>query len=393
MPLQIPHPETARHLYRHILREATYLPPLVRPWSFEYIKTRFRGGQDAQDPKKHIKEAHRQLRFLRAANAGDVRRMLRICLLATGRLGKRRRQLADEYLSKSPPADSAMLENTSCNSNDAMRRLTLAAWGQSVDGKAGTKEKKKGEEPLPSVLDSTWLGHWDLEKVRILGESQYNRQESVADWITGNKIRRTINPKTTVVTENCWGLTLRPKQMTRKLQKHWKSVIASLMPPLPQGEWDTLKDLAEGVAPENTWRIPPRRPVATPVESDMTKPVIANATALWDWENYVTMPIRKLERKNSRRMKALSGSSDEHPYRQGPPIGVRAFKARSLTRGIYAKVLLASPVMKKNANGNWKVTWGGENKHPTLSKPTSTDSQFFQGVDAMGKILAREVDE
>ncbi|KAH6661016.1 hypothetical protein BKA67DRAFT_654160 [Truncatella angustata] len=389
MPLQIPHahPNTALHLYRHILREATYLPPLARPWTFEHVKSRFRHCQHAEHPERYMKVAHRQLRFLRAANAGHVDRMLRICLLATGRIGKRRRQLSGAYLSKSAPEDLTALENGHHASNNPMRALSLAAWGQPADSKPSNNKPQKHH--MPPTAESSWMYKWDLEKVRLLAESQYERQESTSDWVKNNKVRRTVDPRTSVVKENCWGSDLKPTQMTNKLQKHWTSVLASLMPPLPQGEWDALKALASGDAPGTTWTIPPRRPVAVSFKTNNSLSAARPGMASWDWEQYATTPIRKLERKNSRRIKALSGSPKGQSHHDEPPIGVRAFKPRSLKRGIYSMVWQASPVVKEKPRGakpKWSITWGAP-VQPAPSKPRSSDMKVFQGIDNNGKLI------
>ena len=120
MSFQIPHPSKPLHLYRHLLREATYLPPLCRPWIASRIQARFldcRYKKDAKDAKPHVKEAHHWLRYLRSANAGHVERLLHLGYLATGRVGKRRRQLATTFLSKGPPANTSDLEQTDLKTN------------------------------------------------------------------------------------------------------------------------------------------------------------------------------------------------------------------------------------------------------------------------------------
>lgn len=385
MPLQIPHPNAALHLYRHILREATYLPPLARPATFEHIKSRFRQRRSAQDPERYVKVAHRQLRFMRAANAGHDERMVRICLLATGRLGRRRRELAHEYLASSAATEAAAPtgDTTTNSSVDAMRRLSAAAWGRPEKPGNGHGSPKQ-EKALPPTCGPTWLENWDLEKVRILGESQHNHQENMKDWVKFNSIRRTVDPRRIVIQENCWGNTLKPKQMTRKLQKHWISVLSHLLPPLPQEEWNMLKALAQGTASEAMWKIPSRRPVAV---SNDASALAQTEALLWAWEKHATVPIRKLERKNSRRMQALSGSSNDDPQRHGPPIGVRVPKARSLKRGIYSRVWQASPVISTSAKGKITVVWGGSDQQIIPIKATTSDLQFFRGVDMKGKIL------
>ncbi|ETS73662.1 hypothetical protein PFICI_14608 [Pestalotiopsis fici W106-1] len=392
MPLQIPHPNTALHLYRHLLREATYLPPLARPWTYSQIQSRFRDRQHPETPKKrYIQSAHRSLRYLRSANAGHADRMLRICFLATGRLGKRRRLLSSTYLSTPPPEDSAALEDTtdqnSSASSDALPRLELAAWG-TAPNEAHIPKKKGFKKVLPATCSPSWMENWDLVKVKALAQSQYLQQEATVDWVAKNKIRRTIDPKMTVVTENCWGLPLKPRQMTNRLQKHWKSVLSSVMAPLPQEEWDLLKAVVEGTAPKSMHSVPKRRPVAVSLLADAQNATSSTGKnqGIWDWEKHATTPIRKLERHNSRRKMALSGSMPEHPQFQDHPVDVRTLTPSFLRSAIYSKVWQLSPAMEKNAKGKWTVTWGSE-PMPKPSTAKASHARFFQGVDTNGKVV------
>lgn len=381
MPLQIPHPTNALHLYRHILREATYLPPLARPWTYAQIKSRFRSCRQTDHVKRNLNVAHRQLRFLRAANAGHVDRMVRVCFLAAGRVGKRKRQLAGAYLSAPAPENSEALETVSNPPSDAMRRLQLAAWGKTPESGG-----KGGKGSLAATLAPSWMEAWDLPKVRRLAQSQYDHQVATYEWVIKNKMRRVIDPARSVITENCWGLPLKPRQMTHRLQKHWRSVLRALMPPLPRGEWDFLKSVVDGTAPESTYAVPKRRPVASLLAGSDSPHISTREESNWDWAKHATVPIRKLERLNSRRMMALSGSKPEQASFQGRPIGVRTLSPSYIRRGIYAKIWQTSPLMEKNAKGEWTVTWGTQ-AAPKPSVAAPSDRGFFQGVDSDGKVL------
>lgn len=284
------------------------------------------------------------------------------------------------------PESGAVEEPTGASlSPDAMRRLSAAAFGKPEKVAKAKARDKLTKKALPPVHSPSWLEGWDLEKVRILAESQYSHQEEMKAWVKENKVRRTVDPRLAVERENCWGNTFKPKQITTKLKKHWKSVLKSLMPPLPQREWNTLKALAEGTASEDLWKMPSRRPVAKPMETQGSS---ANSEALWDWEQYATFPIRCLERKNSRKKLALSGSSDDNPNYHGRPIGVRVPKARFLKRSIYSRVWQAAPLLTEASSDKWAVTWGNSGQKVTTSKPLTSDLQFFQGVDKKGKILS-----
>ncbi|ORY70479.1 uncharacterized protein BCR38DRAFT_328267, partial [Pseudomassariella vexata] len=362
-PLRIPHPDAPLHLYRHLLREATYVSPICRPWTTDRIKARFRNPRSrfVKEPKGDIKKAHKALRFLRAANAGHVERMVMLCYLATGRHGKRRRELSASYLAKEPPVDSSSLEELTTSRNVTSDKQS---------------RRLKGTEKRFSHPD--WLDNWSTDKMKALAESQYANQQN--DW--PHQMRRLFDPRKHLPTENCWGQPFNPKLARRKLAKHYVQLLKSLIPPLPQGEWDQLKQLTLGEAEASMFDIPSRRPVATPMSSPngSSKPDDGKNTLLdrhWDWARYATRSIRHIEVGNSRNKRVLSGGVDENPRGQGHPIGVRAFKPRSLRRNIYGKVWLASPTMKKRPNGTWNITWG--NVSPKFTQPSKNDLSFFKG--------------
>ncbi|KAI1383812.1 uncharacterized protein F4822DRAFT_52355 [Hypoxylon trugodes] len=341
MPLQIPHPSTPLHLYRHLLREATYLPPLCRTWIAERIQSRFRDCRNEKDPKNHIRDAHHDLRYLRSANAGHIKRLLHLCYLATGRVGKRRRLLGKSELSNEPHTSSIELD-----------KARLAT--------------DKQREP-------DWLDNWSEEKIMRLAQSQVENQGG--DW--PQNMRRQIDPKQVLPTENCFGRPLTKKLARNKLKKHWAGVLHQLLPPLPQGEWDHLGVLARGEADEKHYNLPPRRPVAI---SNYITPQIEKPTT---WIDFVTRPARSIERNNSRRTKSLSGVEDEDPRGHGRAIGTRVINGRVLRELIYKRIWSMSPIIHKNPQtGRPVITWG-KIEH-TISRPGKKALQFFEGVNNKG---------
>ncbi|KAK7955953.1 uncharacterized protein PG986_005175 [Apiospora aurea] len=351
MPPQLPHPDTVIHLYRHLLREATYVPPYCRPWVTERIRSKFRDNR-----RPNIHKAHQSLRYLRSANAGHVSRTLHLCFLASGRLGKRRRQLADLYLAKEPVVDS-----------DALEQKPLFPTAKDT----GSSRKHRPEEPPIQ----SWLDNWDVQKIKAIAGAQV-RNPSI-NW--PKQMRKTYDPAFVLPKENAWGRPFTPKVMKRKEQKHYAKLLADLMPPVPQGEWDLLQALSLGQAETDMFNVPSRRTVATtPVASQDSA---TNTAPEWNWEAYVTKPVRAVERGNSRVFKSLSGACDSDPRGQGKPIGVKAFSPRRLRRSIYGRVWEASPILTK-AKGKFQVTFGGARRE--LSPVTNSDLQFFSGVDEKG---------
>lgn len=381
MPLQIPHPKTPLHLYRHLLREASYLPPLCRPWIASRIQDRYRDCALKTDAKPYVQEAHHYLRYLRSANAGHVARVLHLCYLATGRVGKRRRQLARLFLSHAPPADTDSLDDgTSSTGSQGIfppRPDAVATTSTST-----SRSRQETPERVGGAREPDWLDNWAMDKIQIVAASQVAQQGG--DW--PHTMRKSHDPKRGIPTENAFGRPFPKKVARNKLKRHYASILHQLLPPLPQGEWDQLKALANGET--NTpgdMRMSPRRTIAQPVLGGGTGNE-GSKDQNWDWMQYVTKPVRMIERKNSRKMKSLTSALDQDPRGQSRPVGVRTLGSRTLRRAIYGRLFAISPAMAQNPkSGKWVVKWGSHDLK--VSKPTAAhDLQFFEGVDKNGKI-------
>lgn len=367
MPLQISHPTSSLHLYRHILRESTYLPILCRPWITSHIQQRFRDCRFKKPSDRYVKQAHASLRYLRSVNAGHVKRLEHLCFLATGRVGKRRRILATKHLTSHTPVDTEELEQSRLKTMETMQMEDSPATSNATTKKTSIKHD--------------WLENWSVDMIKALASSQLAQQNS--DW--PQNMRRALDPQELIRPGNCFGRPFRPKQVRNKLKKHWAAVLAQLLPPLPQGEWDHLASMVQG-KPASTaeFRIPPRRPVArSPLDSRSLD--TASDGEQWDWTEYVLKPTRMTERGSSRKHKTLSGKEDHDPRGHGRPIGIRVIGPRKLQR-MYGRIWKMSPIMTKNSTKQkWSVTWG---KHEQKISPATTrDLPFFQGVGSDGKVL------
>ncbi|KAI8626524.1 hypothetical protein F5Y19DRAFT_219298 [Xylariaceae sp. FL1651] len=362
MPLQIPHPNTPLHLYRHLLRESTYLPALCRPWIASRIQQRFRDCYQKDPPAPYIKQAHASLRYLRSANTGHVKRLERLCFQATGRVGKRSRSLATAQLYSRPATDTAELEQ---------RRVTNTAELSTLMS-----------TPTAAARKPDWLDNWSIDMISTLAHSQVRQQNS--DW--PHTMRRGLDPKQVIERGNCFGRPFPPKVARNKLKKHWAAVLHQLLPPLPRGEWDHLASLVEGDVNAEELKVPTRRPVARCVQDNASP-----ANEQWDWSQHVLRPARAIERGSSRRRKSLTGEEDHDPRGHGRPIGIGVVGPRRLQR-IYRRVWQMSPIIEKSNKQNkqsWSVTWGGD-QHK-ISAPSSRDLLFFQGVGKDGLLPKRHL--
>lgn len=340
-PLRIPHPQTPLHLYRHLLREASYLPPLARPFVDRQIKDRFRRHREdeGERTKKHLRDAHHDLRVLRAANAGDMVRMRRVLLLAFGRVGRRRRELM-AHLLRPKPNSSAELEHY------AAKAAAATAEGRKMD----------------------WLDRWDLDKLRAFARSQVQAllNNPPKAPITANQ---TV-PAKCIPAENAWGKPLPPKLYRTKLKKMWKAVADKLMPPLPKREWELLADISEGKVRDPRWFPPPRRPVARAASGDGME------RREWNWPAYATMPVSIVDRPTNRRNKLLTGAVDENtPTGDPQPINCHKYTARTWRR-LFGNIWQLTATMEKKATGQgWNIVWG----KPKFQAPPASvgDMEFF----------------
>ncbi|KAI1163777.1 hypothetical protein F5B18DRAFT_298844 [Nemania serpens] len=369
MPLQIPHPTTPLHLYRHLLRESTYLPALCRPWIASRIKDRFRDRRQKTPATPYVKQAHTSLRYLRSANAGHTRRLERLCFMATGRVGMRRRILATTQLAPPPPADTAEAE-----------RSRVETVPKSAPSNGASDAAAAGPAAVPSQQRHDWLENWSIDMISALAKSQVAQQAS--NW--PQSMRRGLDTQKIERGTNTFGRPYKPKLLRNKLKKHWAGVLHQLLPPLPQGEWDHLASLVQGKADADELVIPRRRTVARPIRDNSSSH--DSASEQWDWRQHVLKPARVIERGSNRQQKSLSGNEDQDPRGHGRPIGVRVIGSRKLQR-IYSRVWNMSPIIKQGAGGKkWSVSWG-ENVQ-RISAPSKSDLLFFQGVTHDGKPLA-----
>ncbi|KAL2173078.1 uncharacterized protein P884DRAFT_213085 [Thermothelomyces heterothallicus CBS 202.75] len=338
-PLRIPKPQTPLHLYRHLLRESSYLPPLVRQSADKLIKARFRKDKgDAERGPKHVRNGLHELRVLRAANSGDMARMRRVMLRAFGRIGRRRRELVSRLVQRDMPTNTKEL-------------------AEYVAEMAPHAEKYK---------TSDWLDDWDVEKLRTFALSQIN-----ASLNNSPKMPITINqvtPEKKLPKENAWGRPLPIKLARTKLKNMWKSAADKIMPPLPVEEWKALQAIAEGTA--QGWLPPPRRALAKSMSE------ASQAKRNWDWQSYAIKPVAVVDRPANRRNKLLTGAVDDNTPTGDPrPIGCHNYTRRAWRR-MFEYIWNLTATMKKQPDGKgWDIRWGKLDHQPASA--TAGMIEFF----------------
>lgn len=348
--LPIPSPASILHIYRHLLREASYLPLVARPYITDRIKAQFRTHQRASAAGgEHVRKAHHGLRYLRAANTGSLSRLRKILLLAFGRAGRRRRELLSSSFQPESPADSTGLE-------------ALIEAGTNSPAGAGTSKRKRD-----------WLDGWDVDKL-----AKYAKSQATQGLV--NTPQAALSPKQTdptrnIPAQNIWGDALAPKLARSKLRKGWKEIVKKILPPVSLGEWELLRDLSAGKRPAHEWHMPARRVPARERPGGAADD--STARGEWEWAAYVKRPIRQVEAGLSRRRRLMSGATDDNTPNAGPPIGIHRYTPRLMAR-LYNQVWAMTATAEKAHNKGLEVTWGRREPHIPTAKGSATE--FFEGA-------------
>lgn len=351
-------PSPTLHVYRHLLREASYLPPICRPYIVDQIRSRFDkhkyDSPRTADTKHRIRRARHDLRFLWAANNGLLNNMKRILLLVFGRTGKRRSELIHDLVRREPPSSSDELE----------RALTRELEARRYKARDGTEKERAPD----------WLDKWDTNKVQAFASSQghTNQTASPRPEIKAKQ----VDPATRLPEADLWGRPLAASLARSKLRKEYKALANRVLPPVVKTEWDTLRALTMGEADRGLWEMPPRRPQAIQPDSNLGNEETAKA---WDWQAYATEPVRSIERGRSRSQRARTGEEVDGVYGQGNPKGLHRYTPR-LWRRLFGKMWEMTAVIEENAGKNGKayITWGQTRKDAPVA--AAAHAVFFEGA-------------
>ncbi|KAI3396648.1 hypothetical protein diail_11825 [Diaporthe ilicicola] len=358
------------HIYRDLLRQASYLPPICQPYIRQQIVSRFRRHAFDQpaspQTRRRVRRARHDLRYLHGANNGLVDNLLRILLLVFGRAGSRRRLLVHALLRPDPPADSAQLE--AAIAHDAAARTYTA------------KDGSLAQRP------PDWLDKWDTHKLRALASSQARRgpAHSPRPDIKPNQ----TDPATRLPKCNIWERPLPAKLARSKLRKEYVRLINRVLPPLPASDWHTLRALALGHADSSALcQMPTRRPPATHRQGGQC------ASTQWRWHAYATEPVRSVDRASSRAQRGRTGQQAPGPHGQGAAIGLHRYTPRLLRR-LFAKIWEMTPTMEAipGAEGKWNIVWGRVAKDVPVA--AAAHAGFFEGdpeLNRTGKKRAKRL--
>ena len=363
---------TTLHLFRSLLREASYLPdPASRKYFQAHYRSRFRdycprkprpgsnlrgnnsnSAKNVKDslkkarPVPHLKavnswkrkvqlldEARQEIRFLQKANAGMDNALTKVLDLTYGRRGRRKHDLLKDLL---PP-------NRNPLNDQELRTLSAALDSPSKD------KASKPKMPLFS------------EKFVALIKSQMRQKQDAYK----KPLPKSSAPK--IPETNIWGRPM-PVVRVKNLTKKWYAeTLDRLMPPLPEAEWNRLGELAVG---KEQWPGPPeRRAEGTSSFKQDPEP----EEKKWEGEE-IGKEMQAVIRARKLEIQAREAHTLTPRY------------MRRMWTGVFAQCPLIkwSPEKKK-----WDVKWGrvDEEKMVVLSVDQPVGWEPFEGVDKDGKVV------
>ncbi|KEY74057.1 hypothetical protein S7711_02647 [Stachybotrys chartarum IBT 7711] len=334
-------------LYRHLLREITYLPPAVRPHIQGFAQRRFHKKQDNDfRAKEHVRRALTYLRTLRACNSGDKRATNSVIATAFAKKGPRRFELLKEFNASDGSTDKDKLEEA------------IAA------ARVGTSEAAPGKPSKPKKF----YQKWDEEKIKAYLTSQRTQIEATKLTLSWGVIIRRPDPDVDIPELNIWGKPLNQGLIENKRGKWWKRHMDKLAPPLGEGEWELLGKLSKGAQQEEPeWQTPSRRAKATPTS-------VEAGPQAWDWELYATKSPATFGRPTTASQLLRTGHTAPYAARKE----VRELSPRWYRRTYNRLWQQTAKVHRDPATLKHEFTWG--KSIAKIPLPTKAQLVVFEGV-------------
>ncbi|OJD13921.1 hypothetical protein AJ78_05684 [Emergomyces pasteurianus Ep9510] len=316
-PPQTPH---WRHIYRALLRESTYLPdPVARKYMFSYVHESYRAYRPRVIPNSYAgpngqfyleRRARKLLSILSRANEGYMKPLERVLMLSYGRIGRRRHVLARPFFVPKSSADKI---------------------------------------PFRFIIPPTCPLNWEpTPSLSALMKSQMANHH-LKDVDATPVVHEIPQPKKSI-----WNGHVSKRKVQKATEKWYDMIIKSILPPIPESEWNTLHGLVVGNEP---WSSPKKR-----------KRLATN-----DSRNALNAEFLIFGPQKDRTFEA---------YMRGRPHII----TRKLMTPMWERVLLATPRMiQERETGHWIVRWGkpaGETPiFRTLYPEAAVRTSLFDGVD------------
>lgn len=359
-----------RHLLRALLRQSSYLPDATaRNYFHGYIIDRYRSYHPrpprpsnspvlTPDRRRSLhKEARKGLLFLKRANDGHPTHLFRVLAMAYGRTGKKRHELLKSVVS------SSSFEHGS----SPMDEKALAQLSEQIKKTHSNlnEEKHLSTHQRSASRNVSMLG----PRLQALVVAQRDKRSNA---VTSKIATEPSIPKT-----NKWGRSMPQCRVANMKSRWYVDVLTKVMPPLPESDWNMLRDLALGRVPwEGTLRrrTPPAQNGAQECSCDGSQPTNIGgisphfgASSVLENQEMIKMQNRK-----------LLGS---HPHTITP----------RYMRRLRGRVFSQCPVMNWNAERRrWNVIWGDlqKSQEVSLGHPGRMNMDMFEGVDEAGNVIS-----
>jgi hypothetical protein len=346
-------PTELLHAYRSLLRAATYLPDsFARTQIHNSIVFRFKSTSRKFKSKKppihkdhtqeRLAEARKNARWLERAGNGNVSDLKKVLLVAYGRTGKRRRELIKSLVGPQ--------ENDLPQDDAALEKLIQNPGRQS--------------------------------EIRFSPNSKfYSFLRSQASNQPSNSDRRPIRELNVhIPKENIWGRATPIKAQAGMRRKWWARTLHKLIPPIPQHEWNHLRDLATGRIPIE--EIPQRRARGSSSGEDR------ELSAL----HYLRNP-QKAEVMGFEEI-MFNVNEGLQPKAKGANALDRSFPLNRRTmRRLYASIWNQTPTMVQDETTKlWETKWGEERsaaQSGAVTQSSMSDRELFEGIDDLPSIAGK----
>lgn len=352
-----PMPAELRHAYRALLRAVSYLPDsAARAYLHGHVVHRFRSvsekihfrskrGQPCEHlinryhSPRNIEKAKQNAKELERAGQGSSVELRSVLLSAYGRKGKRKRELMRELIR---PEDGAVPED-----HAALEKLI---------------HTPPGERPPRFSPDS--------KLVAFLKSQRANQPAEMAKFVI-----RHAAPQ--IPEENAWGRPVPLKLQESIKRRYWASTLDRILPPLPEHEWNRLRDLATGSIPIED--PPPRRSsggrVSLTGEANNAK-VLKYFTAPANFHNSDFDAVEVDAEKGV--------TCWEKPIKEVEiPRGDKHKVTARYMRRLYASIWnMTAKMMRDEATKKWVIEWGGQpaTDPGQITTPAVHDIELFEGL-------------
>jgi hypothetical protein len=288
LPPDVHHCTASRHVLRGILRECTYLPDQhAASWIRQHAISRFRSYESKNKGRFYDEEYKIRLETLRRksrqamyqlqrANEGDRKMLLKALSMAYGRIGKRRRELLQPLLStqENETDEKSVTKHRAAEIPDAL--VSSSASARRLDNNLDTLMGSSSSEPAISTRapNRKSANQRIDEPVKAKVKAYINDLPAELRALVQSQIAASPpalarrNPRRLgleIPELNSWYKPMPDVRVKNKLSEWYASLLSTVQPPLPDHEWQHLRDLALGV---NRAQPPiPRRANLTPPPS------------------------------------------------------------------------------------------------------------------------------